>query len=245
MSRNVSHWTLLPAVAFGWILAGPLATAPAQAMESPASLLAQASPVYQPPMRGAPQGRVGGATRGAAEELPQLDVLAPDHVGLTTAEQPTLYWFISKPVKQKILITLSSEKSIKPVLEVELKQPAAAGINAIRLAEHNVRLEPNVEYEWSVAVVPDAAQRSNDLLASGIIKRVAAPPGLTQKLGGRQGEQTASAYAESGIWYDAIEALSRAIDQQPGNVALRQNRAALLDQVGLKAAAAFEKRAGG
>jgi len=249
MSRHVSRWSANPGAALvaaiALTLAAPSTAVPAAGAEPHAQQLAQAVPIYQPPMRGAPQGRVGGATRGAAEELPQLDVLAPDHVGLTTAEQPTLYWFISKPVKQKVQITLASEKSVKPVLEVDLEQPPVAGINAIRLADYNIRLEPNVEYEWSVAVVPDQAQRSNDLLASGIVKRVPAPPALTQKLGSGQGEQTAAIYAENGIWYDAIEALSRAIERQPGNAALRQSRAALLDQVGLKAAAAFEKRGGG
>ena len=52
-------------------------------------------PVYTPPKRGAPGGRIGGATRGIQREVFLLSVLAPDHSGFTTSEQPSLYWFIS------------------------------------------------------------------------------------------------------------------------------------------------------
>src|SRR5688572_21778645 len=52
-------------------------------------------PVYNPPPRGAPGGRVGGGTRGPGQrDVFVLSVLAPDHSGLTSSEQPSLYWFI-------------------------------------------------------------------------------------------------------------------------------------------------------
>src|SRR5262249_9720599 len=53
-------------------------------------------PVYKPPLRGAPGGRVGGGTRGSGSvrDVFILSALAPDHMGLTVAEQPSLYWFI-------------------------------------------------------------------------------------------------------------------------------------------------------
>ncbi|MDX1433395.1 MAG: hypothetical protein R3286_13210, partial [Gammaproteobacteria bacterium] len=47
-------------------------------------------PVYQPPFRGSTEGgRVGGGTRGLGNQPLTLDVLAPDHTGLTVSEQPT------------------------------------------------------------------------------------------------------------------------------------------------------------
>src|SRR5437867_13335867 len=54
---------------------------------------AASAPVYKPPLRGAPGGRVGGGTRGTQErDIFVLSVLAPDHTGLTTREQPSLFW---------------------------------------------------------------------------------------------------------------------------------------------------------
>ena len=50
-------------------------------------------------------------------------------------------------------------------------------------------------------------------------------------------------YAGAGIWYDAIDELSRLIAAQPENRELRIQRAALLEQVGLTEAAAFDRAA--
>ena len=51
-------------------------------------------PAYKPPPRGAPGGRVGGASRGTVKvtiPLPTIELLAPDgHTGLTTSATPTL-----------------------------------------------------------------------------------------------------------------------------------------------------------
>ena len=51
-------------------------------------------------------------------------------------------------------------------------------------------------------------------------------------------ESAAEVYAESGIWYDAIDELSKQIAAKP---ALRGQRAALLEQVGLNDVAAFDR----
>src|SRR5262245_53634443 len=63
-------------------------------------------PVYAPPKRGAPGGRVGGGTRGIQREVFVLSVLAPDHSGFTTSEQPSLYWFISKSTSLPVELTV-------------------------------------------------------------------------------------------------------------------------------------------
>jgi len=48
-------------------------------------------------------------------------------------------------------------------------------------------------------------------------------------------------YAEAGLWYDAIDALSRLIELHPDDAELHAQRAALLDQVGLPAVASYDK----
>jgi hypothetical protein len=49
-------------------------------------------------------------------------------------------------------------------------------------------------------------------------------------------------YAQHGVWYDAIAALSSQIDATPEDPTLREQRAALLDQVGLSEVAAYDRR---
>lgn len=202
------------------------------------------APKYVPPTRGAPAHRVAAGTRGGAAET-TLEVLAPDHVGLTVSEQPVLYWFVSKPVTAPVQITLASPGNVKPVIEIELKPPIAAGIHAFRLADHGVKLAPEIEYDWSVAVVLDRAQRSKDLVSSATVRRVTPSPDLARAVAAGQDARTAAIHAAHGIWYDAIDALARAIARQPSDAAPRRSRAALLEQVGLAAAANFDRQGGG
>jgi hypothetical protein len=189
---------------------------------------------YQPPMRGsASSGRIGGGTRGTADAPSvTLEVLAPEHAGLTVSAQPTLYWFVSQRIESDAELTIVDDTSIDPLLELKLKGPIEAGIHALSLKDHGVELKANVPYQWFVAVVMDPSQRSYDIVAGGEIKRVGEPGNLAG---------TPQAYAEAGIWYDALDGLSNQIDSQPKNTGLRQQRAALLDQVGLPGAAEYER----
>ena len=70
-------------------------------------------PVYNPPKRRAPAGRVGGGTRGGRDVF-VLSVLAPDHSGFTTNEQPTLYWYISNATTLPIELTLMDPAESNP-----------------------------------------------------------------------------------------------------------------------------------
>jgi hypothetical protein len=144
-------------------------------------------------------------------------------------------------------LTITSMESLEaastPAVELKLAPPTRAGVHALSLAEHNIVLKPGVEYQWFVAAVGNAAQRSNDVVAGGAIKRVAESDAVRQRLKEMQPADRATVYAAEGIWYDAIEELSRLIIAQPDNRQLRVQRAALLEQVGLTEAAAFDRAA--
>jgi len=90
-----------------------------------------------------------------------------------------------------------------------------------------------VPYQWYVAVVPDNARRSKDILAGGSIERVSSPADLTAKLSGASKAQVPSLYAQAGLWYDALAAIGDLIDQAPQDRSLQEQRSALLRQVGL------------
>jgi len=199
------------------------------------------TPVYKPPLRGSPGGRVGGGTRGASLEAPvSLSVLVPDHVGLTLQAQPNLYWFISRKPAHPIEFTLTEKDAVKPVLEARLKPMDKAGIQRIPLADHGVQLRPNVLYKWFVAVITDPDRRSRDILSGGMIEVVSASPELSARLAQTPKARLPFALAEGGLWYDALAGVSDMIDAAPKDLTLRKQRAALLDQVGLNEAAEFD-----
>jgi len=129
------------------------------------------APTYRPPIPATLKTRVDGHVRGTDDAVLTLTVLAPEHVGLTTKEQPSLYWFQSKAVSTRFELTITEKKAVKPLLEARL-EVSNGGIQRLRLSDYKVSLAEDVEYRWSVAMVVDPENRSSDVVASGVIKRV-------------------------------------------------------------------------
>jgi hypothetical protein len=134
------------------------------------------------------------------------------------------------------------DKKIDPLLEQVIGIPKSGGVQSLDLATVGTGLEPGIEYRWFVALIPDEEQRSSDIVASGTIEYIKPDAALENRIAGADELAMARIYAEDGIWYDAIDALSRAIAQNPGDAGLRAQRAALLEQAGLDAAAAYDRR---
>ncbi len=220
-------------VAVGMLLSRP-GLEPAGAAEDAATGV-PARPIYVPPNRGAPASRVGGGTRGADSTATVLSVLVPEHTGLSATDQPTLYWYVSQPTAAKIELTLLDEQGVEPVLELNLDRPVPAGIQAIDLAAHGVRLQPEVEYQWSVALVVDPEQRSKDVLASGTVRYAAPSNPVPGTDAAAPAAERAAAWAGAGYWYDALAALTGMT--QPGaapDARVEVTRDALLRQVGIE-----------
>lgn len=199
--------------------------------------------LFTPPLRGAPETRVGGGTRGGAHsaDKPVLAALVPSSTGFTTQESPTFYWFQSKPVKGVPLkLTLNGEDDDEPALEVQWKAADSNGIQAISLATRGVKLKMDKQYEWNVAIVYDPNESTQNLLSSGTIKFVACPETLKTELAGAEAKDRPLLYAAAGLWYDALKALSDLIDASRDKKMI-ELRADLMEQVGLQEIAQYER----
>ena len=200
-------------------------------------------PVYSPPKVETKPTRVKpGATRRLMPiAIPTPVVLAAEHTGYTIEAQPVLYWFIPKSVEGKITFTLTDLAKIlngAPLVEVKLDK-AEAGVQAINLAEQGVSLEVDHEYEWNISV--QGKDKSSPALVSiATIKRVVAEKEIVTQLKKNDESRHAFIYAEGGLWYDALNAVSKQIAQYPDNQTFHQQRAALLSQVGLEEAANYD-----
>src|SRR5258708_26800385 len=118
MKRNVSFYSILLSLV-ALILSyrgGEVAFA------ADAGRTAAASPSssvrFLPPTTGAPSVRVTGGSRGSGDASITLDVLAPNDTGVTTREQPALFWFESKPAQAKFELHLLQENKAEPVVPV-------------------------------------------------------------------------------------------------------------------------------
>jgi hypothetical protein len=193
-----------------------------------------ARPAYVPPLRGAPSGRVGGGTRGTAESrYMAIEVMAPDHLGMTSKNQPCLYWHIPGSTSLAVEFTVTEAAATSPLLEKKLPSPERGGIQSFCLAESGVSLIPDTPYKWFVALVPDADNRSRDILAGGMIQLSDAPASLRNKVRNAAPSDIVCAYAEEGFWYDSFAAVMETLKAAPGDETALMQRTALLEQVGL------------
>lgn len=194
---------------------------------------------YKPPKRGAPATRIGGGTRGGNQQL-RLEVLAPEHTGWVSKPQPVLYWYISTPTDLERELILYDGASVQPLLMTRSSGPITAGVHALRLSEHNIQLQADIEYEWSVSLITNPKQPSKNIVASATLTYVKPLPDLAIQATHTRPPLLAKLYASHGYWYDAIQTLT-GYNQQPPSDLLRQYRASLLNQVGLTGIDANEK----
>jgi len=200
--------------------------------------------IYKPPPRDAPARTRGGGTRGGESEdaraVVVLAVLAPDHIGWTTRAQPTLYWYVSGASTDQAEFALSADDRTDPVVERRIEIAGRSGFQRVRFSDLGVSLQRGVVYEWSIALVSDPSRRARDVVTKGAIELVEMPVSLggVEQL---EAAIAAGAFAEAGIWYDALAELSEAITAAPESGDLVRRRAELLEQVNLRDIARSER----
>lgn len=199
---------------------------------------------YVPPKNADSGTRIDGdgGSRGDGVKQPLVLVLAPDHTALTTRAQPALFWYQSGPSKSRLELTIVEPGKAKPLLRVGASKAEQPGIDFVLLTRHNFTLTPEITYRWTVALVTDPANRSQDVIASGTIRRTAPDAQLSAALAAAHGLDKAALYASNSYWYDALEAITDEIGAAPRDTELRVQRATFLKQGGLKAVAAAERR---
>jgi hypothetical protein len=198
------------------LLLGGSAAALAQTAQPPAPAAPQggALPAFKPPLRGAPGGRVGGASRGTyrtAAPLPRIELLAPeDQAGLSANPTPDLYFFVSGPVYWPTRFTISAPMQPVPVIDAAITPPREAGIYALHVGDYGVRLRPGIIYTWSVSAIIDPSARSRDLVASASLLLGTPDPAVENAVRAAAPVRRADLYAQAGFWYDAVAAAAEA-----------------------------------
>lgn len=221
----------------------PGPTAPAAREEAPiliAALLPTDLPHYVPDAALAGGSlesvRISPIVRGETRPLPSLQILAPAHVAATAEAAPDVYWHLSADSDVPVEITVvSAADDPAPVAERWLDPPVAAGLHRFSLADQGVALAAGATYQVYVALVPDPDGRESDAVA-GAALRYAPPAGAVRaRLDAAPPAERAHALAGAGYWLDAFDTYTGWIEAEPGAPALRAQRAALLEQVGLGA----------
>jgi hypothetical protein len=187
----------------------------------------------------APTGqRQGGGARGGptdpAKPLPSLSILSTaDSVGLTSREQPVIYWYLSHDAADPIKLSVVVPKKPKPLFAQELPPGTKAGLHKIDLATEKqdgkpVKLEPGVPYTVTVKVMTAGSGSAGDPFAQCKIVRVDADKAPADAARESDPAKRAAAYGKAGLWFDYLDALNQAIAAKPNDDALVQKRAKAL-----------------
>ncbi len=203
---------------------------------------------YVPPTSRRPIARTdGSASRGCPNGLfGSISLLVPsDHIGLTVSAHPTFSWYVSAVPSTLMQFALVEPGVSKPILVKQLKVNKP-GIIQLDLPEQ-LPLSIDKEYRWTVSLICNIKRPSQNIYVRSRIQRVSVKalemPEFTGNPSNNLAEisttmrDRAILYGQSGIWYDAVSALSKAYltnPQEPLNVKYLR---ALLNQVGLTSVA--------
>lgn len=185
--------------------------------------------VYDIPDPAAPIVR--STSRSGTPGVAVLQALAPERAGWTTEAQPTLYWHASEGMQFPGEFTLIREGEDEPLVRGRLSAPDGAGIQRIELSRSDISLDEGASYRWTVSFVDPAHSRTN--LATGGIRRVAPPETLRAITDASSVPGRLDALERAGLWYDALDLVTRSIEDNSGAKNLVARRNAMLARVGI------------
>lgn len=183
--------------------------------------------------RGCPRGAFGA-----------ISLLTPnDHVGLTVSNRPTFSWYVSAHPSTPMRFALVEPGVPQPILVKQL-YVNKTGIVQLELPSNVSELSVGKTYRWTVSLVCNAKRPSENIYVRSWIARVPnrvnelqllanATPQTLREFDPEMLRQRAIAYAQSGIWYDAIATISKAYLANPQDRSSAAYLHLLLNQVGL------------
>jgi hypothetical protein len=194
---------------------------------------AKAIPWTRKATKDLPANRIGGSftDKAAGGTDASLFFIAPKSTGLTTAELPEVYWYISQPAKQVVFTLVSNERK-KTEMRLVLKD-VQAGFHRISLEDQakGHDFKRLVSNEWTPAEDAAAPElkalyrmaikcEEPKLLATAYIARVKSPPGAAA------GNYVLQIRNE--LWYDAVDSLAKDLGAEAKSLAPRKQFTELL-----------------
>lgn len=194
---------------------------------------------FRPPSFGAPARRRGASVRGGcgASQEQMIPILPEITPALTAAEYPTLLVYLPETTAQTAELVVRNARTKEIMYKVPFTLSAKAGVLGLNLPTDGTlpALEVGQNYNWTFSVICDANDRSGDMAVSGQVRRVEVAQNLSKELETTPVKDRPALYAESGLWYDAVESLMRLRLAAPNDVVLKTDWKDLLRSVKLDA----------
>ncbi|MEQ9358169.1 DUF928 domain-containing protein [Coleofasciculus chthonoplastes] len=205
----------------------------------------RSSKQYIPPVASNPRRTIGSGSRGCRQSLTNdlVTLLIPseEYAGQTISGHPTFFWHLSQPVSVPMRFALVEPGVAKPLFEKQIDSPQA-GMIQLQVPKDRPELQTGRTYKWSVTLVCNTKRPSANPVFISWIERVSTPAALeTQRLSTpaksnvptQVWRDRAWSYAETGLWYDALAAMSNVQTANSNELGINDDFLALLEQVGL------------
>ncbi|MEG3882095.1 DUF928 domain-containing protein, partial [Microcoleus sp. herbarium7] len=155
-------------------------------------------------------------------DLSIIALMPPSNSGLTVAESPIFFAYISQASTRVefILQTQDTYNTLIYETTFTVEKPGIVGVSIPATGDNKKSLEVGKEYQWAFSVVCDPEDRSTDYYVDGLVQRIEPVPSLTSELANPDPMARAIAYAKNEIWYDTVTTLAQMLRKAPDDAVL-------------------------
>ena len=199
-----------------------------------------AGSIEPPPGKGVPKGTAGGGSRPSqqaclkpAHQTAKLVALSPtQQLGLTLVDRPNFLIYLPSTTAQTLELSLFDRQQ-NGIYQTTLPVPATSGLVSIQLPATAPKLNRNHPYAWSIALICNPQDRTEDWVVRGWIQRADLQPQLARNLAQASAIDRIKLFAEQGFWYEAVSRLLELRQQTPNDPKLVAMWQELLKSAGL------------
>jgi hypothetical protein len=163
-------------------------------------------------------------------------VLPKTNIGLTVAENPTIFFYVSLDSSQTAKFTLMDETGSETILEKTLFLNGSHGIISVSIPQDSNLLQVGKKYQWNLQLLcnNDGDNGANPTI-QGWLRREALTPSMASRFNNASPSDRLAISVEQGWWYDSLKTLADLRRDHPNDPTLATDWADLLsqDQVGL------------
>jgi len=149
----------------------------------------------------------------------QLKTITPMHVGISSKNQPDLYWLINVlPESGNFEFNLVNSNTDKSILTKSIT-PNSSGIQTISLKNLKIKLKTNTIYRWSVSY----SNKNQELYALGAIQIIPFSANIQDKINTAKTGNVINILAINGYWYDSVEKLYQLQKKYPQHTGIQNS----------------------
>ncbi len=204
-------------------------------MVAPAFLAPSAqAQTFRPPDRGTPAATAGGASRSACLGGNQiLKVLVPNsQLGLTLTARPTFFVYVPQTTVSSGEFVLKDADD-QDIYRMPVQLDGKPGILSLQLPASAPALQVDKDYRWYFSLICRPNDRLEDAFVGAWVRRVSPTAPLQQALRLGPPRTLPTVYANAGLWYDTMAALTNLRFQDSQDLSLKTDWMKLLESVGL------------